>query len=179
MSNKNLNDKKIPIQISTLQETNVDSFSVSSPEEKKLLASLRDPSGKVIPKEKYTLIIDYKISSFGEKIISTISTLTLGIIPLYSTSDADANIKILRGDTCVYKTKIDSRIHTYYGFWFFFLKTDSPDMLNWNESQNLNYFKYEAIRDRIEKRISKLMEDKTVYDKIMPKEQTPSKCSQE
>ena len=178
LANKNLSKNTIPIQISNLYEavnTQKGIYITHDFHHDKLLKSLKNPQGKIIPKEEYTLIIEYHVTGLVDNIFSQLSAVTLGIIPLYSTSKADADIKILRGDTCVYETTIKNRFHSYYGLWWlFFYKENDPDCINSYVSGPCE-FKIDAIRYRIERRISKLMEDKTVYDKIMPKEQTPSK----
>ena len=182
LANKNLSKNTIPIQISKLEEFANPKKIVPFLYERghnNLLKSLKDPAGKVVPKEEYTLIIEYYVTDPTDEFIFSTSVLTLGIIPFHSSSDIEADIRILRGYKCVYKTIIKSQVHLRYGWWgFLFLKDPPPDSNRSFFIMNTDYPKIKIIRDRIERRISKLMEDKTVYDKIMPKEQTPSKCSQ-
>jgi len=171
LATEHLSSTPLPIQIVNLVEKNVGTGSVyfhkSGYED--LLSSLKSADGKIIPAEEYTLVVDYNVSSLSDGLMPWVTMLTLGIIPLYSSSNADAYIQIFRGNSVVYETKIDSRTHTVYGWWLVSRaeKERSPDMINWHEGAGIDYFKYEAIRNRIEGRLSKLMENESVYNQIM------------
>ena len=164
LASKNLSDDPLPIMIAHLEEINIgDEPSIF------LARSLKSPEGKFMPKEDYTLSIDYNVSTpVGDGLMTCATALTLGIIPLYSTCNTDAHVKIFKDDSIVYETEIDSRTHTVYGWLLVYLaeKKESPDLINWNEGSGMKYFKYEAIRERIEGRLTTLMEDEAVYNQI-------------
>jgi hypothetical protein len=170
LASKNLSDHTLPLQIAHLEEKNIGQKSFLFSMKKELAESLSSSAGKIIPPEEYTLVVDYDVSpSLSDAVMPWVTMVTLGVIPLYSTGNVDTKVQMIRGKSLVYKAEIDSRTHTFYGWWALFhgAKRQSPDRIKYPEPARPNMLKHKAVRERIERRISKLMEDPPVYNQIM------------
>jgi hypothetical protein len=96
---------------------------------------------------QYDVEVDYRTGGIGETPSTYLTLFTLGLIPSYSTNNGDIDYVIRRGGRVVDSGYLDSRFHTFYG-WFAILQTDGDN----NPSEDLmNYHEGDSIRNQMEK----------------------------
>ena len=117
--------------------------------------------------------LDYRISDsyWGSGCMPALTMLTLGLIPFYSTGDADVHVELFRGGSLVYRTKVDSRAHTFSGLLPLWIaeRRSSPDALQGAESSPTSDVIQKEVRARIFFRIARLLEDDHVYYQVYGK----------
>ena len=100
-----------------------------------------------IKTSQYHVEANYRTGGIGETPATYLTQFTLGLIPSYSTNNADIDYVVRRGGRIVKSGRLDSRFHTFYG-WLAILNADKDN----NSSEDLmNYHEGASMRDQMEK----------------------------
>jgi len=105
----------------------------------------------LISGELYTIDYTYDISGIGNKIAPFITACTLGIVPLYSTNNADVELVVKRQGVVVLKETLDSRFHTTYGWLAINAaeKNASEDLMDWHEGDSMEGHMIKTLDERV------------------------------
>jgi hypothetical protein len=99
-----------------------------------------------INNSQYNVEVKYRTGGVGETPATYLTMFTLGLMPSYSTNNADIDYVIRRGGRIVNSGHLDSRFHTFYG-WLAILNADGDN----NPSEDLmNYHEGASMRDQME-----------------------------
>jgi hypothetical protein len=108
---------------------------------------------------KYDVEVDYRTGGIGETPATYLTLFTLGLIPSYSTNKFDVEYVIRRGGRIVDSGQLDSRFHTFYG-WFAILLADgdnnpSEDLMNFHEGDSIRNQMEKTLDDRFSRYLAK------------------------
>jgi len=101
--------------------------------------------------EKYLIEYKYNIGGIGDSVGPYFTMLTLGIVPFYSTNNADVDVLVKKNNSVVFKEKLDSRFHTTYG-WLAIgsaEKNNSEDLMNWHEGDSMQNHMIKTLDERV------------------------------
>ncbi len=112
-----------------------------------------------INNSQYNVEVVYRTGGFGETPATYLTMFTLGIIPSYSTRNADIDYTIRRGGRIVKSGHLDSRFHTFYG-WLAILIADgdnnpSEDLMNYHEGDSTRNQMEKTLDDRFSRYLAK------------------------
>ncbi len=112
-------------------------------------------NGKTFPvKFEY----DIQESSWSTTVMSNLSILTLGLIPLYSTNDLNLKISIYKDSNLFVEENIDSRAHFYYGIIPLWLSSPKGGM-NCNEGEGISGCLYRVAQSCSAKRLHRILRE--------------------
>jgi|GEM_PF-6717373 len=76
---------------------------------------------------------------------------TLGVIPFYSTNNADVDLIVKKNNIIVLKEQLDSRFHTTYGWLAINAaeKKNSDDLMSWHEGASLEHQMVQTLDRRV------------------------------
>ncbi len=141
-----------------LQEDQIDqelTFKVKKEGSQKEADFTIDCNGKIYPlKMEY----DLQESSWSTEVMSTLSVLTLGIIPLYSSNDLNLKISLYKDQEIFALEAIDSRAHFYYGI-IPLLLTKTKDNMNCNEGEGTKGCLYRVAQTRSVQRLHRILRE--------------------
>jgi len=108
---------------------------------------------------QYDVEVDYKTGGIGGAPATYLTLFTLGLIPLYSTNNGDIDYVISHGSKIVDSGRLDSRFHTFYG-WFAISLVDgennpSENLMNYNEGSSIRNQMKKTLDDRFSRYLAK------------------------
>jgi len=105
----------------------------------------------VVGGEKYRVEYKYDISGIGNGVAPYFTMFTLGIVPFYSTNNADIDLVVKKKNVIILEDRLDSRFHTTYGWLAISAaeKNNSKDLMNWHEGDSIQNQMIETLDERL------------------------------
>jgi len=93
----------------------------------------------------------YDISGIGNGVAPYFTMFTLGIVPFYSTNNADIDLVVKKKNVILLEDRLDSRFHTTYGWLAISAaeKNNSKDLMNWHEGDSIQNQMIETLDERL------------------------------
>jgi len=90
-------------------------------------------------------------SGVGGTVGPYFTMFTLGVIPFYSTNNADVDLIVKKNNIIVLKEQLDSRFHTTYGWLAINAaeKKNSDDLMSWHEGASLEHQMVQTLDERV------------------------------